>query len=161
MGVQGEIYNILGLCLPAVAVVENKLYKVNGRTVCTDDTFKGKAEFEHGVPTIPLDLANPTLVIRLNGYIHDDEVRGANFDENALVGYVIANTGYEGSWATLPPASTIDALVPRLMAEINGKFGYLAKPEEIKVSLLFDRVQHGGTSAAQERLLRRFRSLIK
>lgn len=143
MGVQGEIYNILGLELPAECVEKDRIYRVNGKTVNTDPMSDSKTDFEEGVPTEGINLKKPSLVIRLLGYTDFLDMKGDGFEGKALVGYALANESYLARATELPKQEEIERLKPRLIKDISAKLGYTAKESDLKIYLLFDSLNAG------------------
>ncbi|MEK6905522.1 MAG: hypothetical protein AABX24_03920 [Nanoarchaeota archaeon] len=137
MGIQGEIYNVLGLKIPATRL-EDRLYDVCGKRV-SDWKFKGEKDFESCIKYPDLD--NPELSIRIMGHNASDDLMGRHFERNALVGYAIANESYQDNATALPPQRKIDALKPRLVKEIKEKLGYDAQVGDLEIFLVFDWLQ--------------------
>lgn len=135
MGRQGEIYNVLGLILPAKVVKENRLYEVSGRTVSTDEDEP--ADFNFGGLIGNRGIENPILSIRILGFNHS-YYKGRYFKGEALVGYAIANEGYLDNATELPPPEEIERLKPRLAEDINRRLGRSTAPDELKLYLVFD-----------------------
>ena len=140
MGTQGEIYNILGLKLPAEKIEEDRLYRVNGLDVLVDPEENQSGLF-HGIPTISVDLDNPQLIIRLEGFVTDDFIRGMHFKDSALVGYVVANESYEGRSTELPSQDAINNLKPKLVRDLKERLNYDAREDQLGLYLVFDWVQ--------------------
>ncbi len=90
MGTQGEIYNVLGLKIPATKL-EDRLYDVCGKRV-SDWKFNGDADFKSEIKYSLLD--NPELSIRILGHSTSDWLMGRHFEGHALVGYAVANESY-------------------------------------------------------------------
>jgi len=137
MGIQGEIYNVLGLKIPATKL-EDRLYDVCGKRV-SDWKFKGEKDFESGIEYPNLD--NPKFSIRILGHDVSDDLMGRHFEGHALVGYAVANESYESHATVLPPREKIEALKPRLVEEIKEKLGYDAQVGDLEVFLLFHWLQ--------------------
>ena len=140
MGTQGEIYNVLGLRMPAKVMREDELYSINGKTVKASDTLTCQTDLVNGIPTASVDLENPAFIVRLLGY-KNNELRGRDFESEALVGYVVANESYEGRSKVVPSQQILDVLKPRLIEDIRKKLGYDAKASELELHLMFDWAQ--------------------
>jgi len=136
MGTQGEIYNLLGLKLPAETVEKDRLYRVNGKTVAADEDHTEGTDFVNVIPTVAVDLKNPNLVVRLLGYDH--VMKSHHFSGEALVGYVLANESYIASATPLPPNKKIDELRTKLVDDLRERLGYDTQPNQLEVFLMFD-----------------------
>ena len=140
MGTQGEIYTVLGLKLPAKIIEKDKLYEVNGKTVSADESNETLTDLINVIPTEPIDLTTPNLVVRILGHNNADWLKGRHFEGEALIGYVIANESYIDRATELPPHRSIEKLKPLLIKDIKKKFGYKARIDELKIYLLFDSI---------------------
>ncbi len=141
MGTQGEIYNILGLKLPAEIVEKDKLYRVNGKTVAADECQEADADFVNVIPTVQVDLEHPNLVMRILGHNSANWLKGEHFQGEALVGYVVANESYLAMATQLPHRNVIEGLKPRLVRDLKDQLGYEAKQEQLEIYLMFDWIQ--------------------
>jgi hypothetical protein len=141
MGSQGEIYNILGLKLPAEIVEKDKIYLVNGKTIAADEDQETDTDFVNVIPTAPVDLKNPNLVTRILGHSYEDWLKGEHFRGQALVGYVVANEHYLDCATQLPQRDIIEGLRPRLIKDLKEKLDYDAKPDQLELYLMFDLIQ--------------------
>ena len=136
MGCQGEIYNILGVELPARLIRKDKPYEVNGKKIAPDEDFDGEYDLMNVIPTKAVDLKNPELIVRILG--HNAEYGSGNFKGKALAGYVIANESYEDSAVRLPSMSIIESLKPRLIKDLREQFNYESKESDLEIFLMFD-----------------------
>jgi hypothetical protein len=145
MGTQGEIYNVLGVVLPAKEIQQDLLYEVAGKTVGTSE-YSGAADFEEGLMRNPLASngiqhpdAIPEFSIRVLGY--DDKTKGFHFEGDALVGYPIVNQSYVARVTQLPPFAAIENLKPRLVEDIRSKLGVEVERSRLELYLLMDFMQ--------------------
>ena len=143
MGTQGEIYNVLGIKVPAKVIKKDKTYKVLEKIVAGDDEVGDKADFIQGIPTQEINLESPELVVRILG--HDLEMKGHHFGTalgdrigEALIGYPIANESYIARATELPTTHIIEGLKPRLIQDIKKQFEYSVKETDLKLYLVYD-----------------------
>ncbi|MDP4012558.1 MAG: hypothetical protein Q8R00_03050 [Candidatus Nanoarchaeia archaeon] len=139
MGTQGEIYNVLGLKLSAEVVEEDKLYRVNGKLISTvGEIPKFGADLVHGSVkgTADVDLENPLLGIWLMGY--GGYNKGRHFENEALVGYTVANESYINFAKKLPSFEILESLKPKLLEDIKTKLNFDAELNQLELYLLFD-----------------------
>ncbi len=137
MGTQGEIYNVLGLKIPATKL-DDRLYDVCGRKV-SDWKYTGEKDFESGINQP--DFENPKLSVRILGHDTSDYLMGRHFEGHALVGYAVANESYLNNATRLPSPEKIDGLKPILIQDIKLKLGFDAQIGDLEVFLVFDWLQ--------------------
>lgn len=140
MGCQGEIYNVLGVEVPAKIhrkKGENVWYNINGFVV--GDDYEDDYDFYNGIPTNcygASDFKKLELVTRVIG--HSSWMGDRHFEDKALVGVVVCNEAYIDRAAELPPMDQIEAVKPRVVKLINEKLSLDIKEEDLKLFLVFD-----------------------
>jgi adenylate cyclase class IV len=138
MGTSGEIYNVLGVEVPAKVVKKDEVYQINGKTVAANEDIADATDFVNVIPTQDIDLRDPTLVVRILGHSKTDLLKGRHFKGKAIVGYPIANESYIDKATRLPEEDQIEALKPRLKAELKERLDLEVELDQIGTYLVFD-----------------------
>lgn len=146
MGTQGEIFNVLGIVVPAEEIERGLLYRVNGKLVSTSEDIDRKSvDFFDGFcgAKQPYNFNNPELRIKVLGVDEYEQRRvyGGCFKGEALVGYGIANESYQANATVVPDFSVLESLKPKLVDDIKSKLGVEVTQSRLEVYLLFEFTQ--------------------
>lgn len=135
MGTQGEIYSVLGLKLPAKEVSKKGIYDVGGKRVAIDDMVDEPHDFVHG---INYEKGRAELSFYLLGFDSSFGMGPRHFQNEALVGYAIANESYMNSATKLPDLEKIESLREKLAMDLYQKLDMYVELNDLGLYLLFD-----------------------
>jgi hypothetical protein len=143
MGIQGHVYNVLGLELEAKVEEEDALYTVEGKTVfnpCPDHpgNIRDKSsDFINDVMSVYPDRSELSILLQGVG----GHYKGRHFNGRALVGYAVAQENNFYSSTELPSPEIIERLKPGLIVEIKEKLGLEVDPDNLRLYLHWDTCQ--------------------
>ena len=147
MGCQGEIYNVLGIKVPAKKekkeVGHNEvIYSINRITCGSEDDdvdlYNGISTNFYGAADLKKKLR---LVTRILG--HNDWMADRHFDGEALVGVAISNECYIDNASELPPQADIDAIKPSVVKLIKKELNLDIEESDLKMFIIFDSLNGG------------------
>lgn len=164
MGTQGEIYVVYGLNVDAefISAPNGKecnpvLYKVGSRAFCDDEDLINGAEAIldklaydglhymgiHSKGYGALDPDKQELSVRVLGHSgeHSGNMGSRHFDGKALVGYAVSNASYMNGAEPVASIEKIQAVTPRLIADIEEKLGLIVRESDLGLHLVFDWLQ--------------------
>lgn len=146
----GEIYVVLGKRFhvervnsdPEIDEDPDRLfYRLNGKIISlTENHPREEYSFVDGfmATSSPIDLARPTLCVKVLGV--DSELGDRTFGEplEALAGYAIANESFSGRATALPAMGKILSLRPNLVSDIQSQIGLTVSLEDLGLHLLYE-----------------------
>jgi hypothetical protein len=156
MGIQGNIFYVLGLELPVeelegtaepITGIPNSrinLFSLNGRKISfSEDRDRNSYDFLDGFVGAVVSVENPVLGVKIQSVLHDYGKVGNMTNKNsgvALVGYALAEESYAADWTVVPDADKTDRLKDRLVVDLTEKIGLDIERGQLGYHLLFDSV---------------------